>query len=178
MKIIINLAALPLVLLALAGCASSGFVQNASPITARKPFDLDLILVKTSSSLGGSEAEQAMLNDAIVSSLRDSHLFKKVSGNQAELGSGSGITINANIVAIKKISKDQRLWAGALAGRARIQIQVLVTDLNSGSQIETFEADAESSGGSALAGTTSEAIERAAVEVVGEVCKINSQTAK
>lgn len=178
MKRIIYFTLLLLGLSALAGCASSGLVRNASPITAKQPFDLDLILVKTSSSPGGLAAEQALLNDALVSDLRDTQLFKQVSGNRAELGSGSGITIDADITAIKKVSKDERLWAGALAGRARVWIRVRVTDLNSGSQIETFEAEGESSGGSALAGTTGEAIERVAGEVLAEVVKINSQTAE
>ena len=178
MKFIIQFTALPLVLLTLAGCASSGMVQHASPITAQKPFDLDVILVKTSSSLEGAEEEKTMLKDALVSGLRDTQMFKEVSEDKAEIGPGSGIKIDAGITAIKKVSKTKRLWAGAMAGRARIQIRVLVTDLHSGSQIESFEAEGESSGGSALAGTTGEAIERAAAEVVGEVLKINSQTAE
>jgi hypothetical protein len=169
---------LPLALLMLAGCTSSGFVQGVSPITANRPFALDLIHVKTSSTSGGLAAEAQMLNDAIVSGLREAHLFQAVSGNRAELGSGSGITVSAEITAIEKISKSRRLWAGALAGRARIRIRVLVADLNSGRPMETFEAGGESSGGSALAGTTDEAIDRAADEVVREVLNLNAQTAQ
>jgi hypothetical protein len=160
-----------------AGCASSGAVRNASPITA-KPFDLDLVWVKTFSSLNDLEPEKRTLNDAIVSGLRETQLFKEVSGDKAELGTGSGITIDADVREIKKISKNERLWAGAMAGKARIRIHVTVCNLNSGNQIETFEAEGESSGGSALAGTTDEAIYRAAGVVVGEVLKINSQTAQ
>ena len=66
MKSVIKFTALLPVLFILAGCASSGMVHNASPITAKKP-DLDVIFVKTSSSLGGLEAEKLMLNDRIVS---------------------------------------------------------------------------------------------------------------
>jgi len=171
-------AFLVLVLVTLAGCASSGMVQHASPITAQKPFELDVILVTTSSSLKDVDAEKTMLKDALISDLRDTQMFQLVSENKAEVGTGSGIKIDAGITAIKKVSKTKRLWAGAMAGRARIQIRVLVTDLNSGGQIESFEAEGESSGGSALAGTTGEAIERAAGEAVREVLKINSQTAR
>ena len=167
-----------LALLVLAGCVSSGRVHNASPITAPKPFDLDLIWVKTSSALPDLAAEKRMLNDALVSSLRESGLFREVSGDKTELGSGSGITIEAEIKEVRKISKDTRLWAGAMAGRARIRVQVRISDFNSGNQLETFEADGESSTGSALAGTTDEAIEQAAAGVVGQVLKINAQTAQ
>jgi hypothetical protein len=166
-----------LMVLNLAGCVSSGSVHNASPITA-KPFDLDLILVKCTSSLKDLAVESQVLNDKTVSGLRDSQMFKEVAANQADLGVGSGITINAQIVEIIKVSKNKRLWAGAMAGRAKIRIQVRVSDLNSGHQIETFEAAGESSGGSALAGTTDEAIERAADEIVGQILKINVQTAE
>jgi len=171
-------ALLLLGLLPLAGCASSGSVRHASAITAPKPFDLDLILVQASSSMGDLAAEQQMLTDAIVSDLRDTHMFKAVSANREEIGSGSGIILRAEIQKIKKISKEKRLWEGAVAGRACIWLQVTVSDLNSGNQIETFEAYGESSGGSALAGTTDEAIERVANLLIGEVLKINSQTAE
>ena len=178
MKSIVQFAALLIVTLTLAGCASSGMVRGASPITVAKPFELDLIFVKTSSSLGDLEAEKQMLNDKIVSGLKERHIFNAVSGNRAELGSGSGITISADIKEIRKISKEQRQWGGAMAGRARIRIQVTVSDLNSGGRIETFEAEGVSSGGSDLAGTTDEAVERAAAEVVGQVLRINALTAE
>jgi hypothetical protein len=178
MKFAVRVTPLLLALLTLAGCASSGRVHDASRITAKKPFDLDLIWVKASSALPEMAAEQQMLNDAIVSGLRETRLFQEVSGIKTEVGTGSGIILEAEIKEIRKISKNTRLWAGALAGRARICVHVKISDLNSGNQIETFEADGESSCGSALAGTTDEAIERAADEVVGEVLKINAQTAQ
>ena len=175
---LVKFAILLLVLLSLAGCVSSGWIHNASPITCAKPFDLDLILVKATSSFGEVEAEKQMLGDAIASGLRDTQMFRQVSEDQAELGSGSGIMIEAHIIKIKKVSRNRRLWTGALAGRARIWVEVTVSDLNTGKPIETFETGGESSGGSALAGTTGEAIDRAAEGVVAEVLKINSETAE
>ena len=173
-----KLAMLLLVGLSLAGCVSSGWVHNASPITATKPFDLDLILVKATSSFKNVEAEKQMLSDAIASGLRDTQMFQAVGEDRAGLGPGSGIMIEARIVQIKKVSPNKRLWAGALAGRARIWVAVTVSDLNTGKPVETFETGGESSGGSALAGTTAEAVDRAAEGVVAEVLKINSQTAE
>ena len=89
--------------------------------------------------------------------------------NRAEIGSGSGILIDAGIEETRRISKNKWQWARALAGRARFLVEVT---------IETFEAEGESSGGSALAGTTDEAIERAAEGVVLKWPKINEQTAE
>jgi hypothetical protein len=176
MKLVEFLASL-LVMLSLAGCVSSGSIHNPSPLAA-KPFDLDLVLVNTPAPAKDLAAENQTLNDKLVSGLRDTQLFKGVSANKAELGAGSGITVNAEIMEIKKVSKTKRLWAGAMAGRAKIRVQVKVFNLSTGSQLEAFEAYGESSGGSDLAGTTDEAIARAAEAVVSEVVKIYSRTAE
>jgi hypothetical protein len=178
MQNVLKSMAVLFVLLNLAGCASAGMVQNAGPITASKPFALDFILVETTSSLGGLDAEKSKLNDLIVSGLRERQLFKGVSGNKADAGSDSGIKIDADIKAIKQISKNRRSWLGALAGHARILVQVTISDLNAGNQMETFEVEGQSTGGSDLAGTTDEAMEVAAGEVVAQVVAFNAQTAQ
>ncbi|MFZ0826997.1 MAG: hypothetical protein WAO02_06215 [Verrucomicrobiia bacterium] len=64
---------------------------------------------------------------------------------------------------------------GALAGQARILVRVTVSDLNSGNQIEVFEAEGRS-GQSAFAGTTDEAIQMAAEQIVAQVVKLYTQT--
>jgi len=64
-----------------------------------------------------------------------------------------------------------------LAGQARMVVQVTVTDLDSGNQIETFEAEGRS-GKSARAGTTNEAIQQAAEQVVAGIVEIRSRTSQ
>jgi hypothetical protein len=177
-KSVFKFTPLLFVLLNLVGCVSSGVTRNASPITVRKPFALDFIYVETSSSLADLEAEKRMLNDRIISGLRESQLFKGVSGDKTDVNPGSGIEIHADIKEIKKVSEDRRLWAGALAGKARVSVKVTASDLNAGNPMETFEVEGESSGGSALAGNTEEAMVRAAEQVVREVIKINALTAQ
>ncbi len=136
----------------LIGCASSGMIKSAGPITLRKPFALDVVWVETSSSIGGLETEKRQLNDLIISGLKERQLFTNVSGNKAEVSPGSGIKVTAEIKEIRKISDNTRLWAGA-------------------------DAEGKSSGGSALAGITDEAIQAAADQIVLEVVKINARTA-
>jgi len=101
-----------------------------------------------------------------------------VSGNKADANSGGGIKVNVDIKKVSKVSNSARAWFGALAGRARILVQVTISDLNSGKQIETFETEGKSSGGSDLAGTTDEAFQQAARRVVAEVVKISRQTSQ
>jgi hypothetical protein len=168
--------AIPFVLLILTGCASSGLVQHASPIATRTPVSIDFALVETSSTIGGLEAEKNLLNELIVSDLRARGVFDDVGGEPAAAGVTDGIKIKVVIKEIKKITRSQREWAGALAGRARILVEATVSDLSSGKLIESFEAEGESSGGSNLAGTTEEAVQRAAEQVVAQVVKISSET--
>ena len=172
----IQSGAILFVLLILTGCASSGLVQHASPIATGTPVSIDFALVETSSVAGNLEAENHLLNDLIISDLRARGVFGEVDGEPAAAGVTNGIRIKVVIKEIKKISHSEREWAGALAGRAQILVEATVSDLNSGKLVETFEAEGESSGGSNLAGTTEEAVQRAAEQVVAQVVKISRQT--
>jgi hypothetical protein len=152
-------------------------VKNASPVSTSTPVPLDFVLVETSTSLDNLETEKQLLNDMIITGLRETQVFGSVSGDKADAGSGGGIKVYADIKEIKKVSRSARVWVGALAGRARILVQVTVSDLNSGNQIQTFEVEGIS-GGSARAGTTDEAIQRAAQRVVAEMVKVSRQTSQ
>ena len=176
MKCVFNLAAILFVLLNLVGCASpSGVVKNDSSVLISKLASLDFIFVESTSSLGDLETEKHLLGDLIVSGLKEKQWFTSVSGNKADVNSGSGIKVAADIKEINKVSDNVRLWAGALAGQARILVHVTVSDLSSGNQIEVFEAEGKS-GKSAFAGTTDEAIQLAAGQIVAKVFKLYTQT--
>jgi hypothetical protein len=176
MKCVFNLAAILFALLNLVGCASpSGVVKNDSPVLISKLVSLDFIFVESTSSLGDLETEKHLLGDLIVSGLKEKQYFTSVSGNKADVNSGGGIKVAADIKEINKVSDNARSWAGALAGQARILVQVTVSDLSSGNQIEVFEAEGKS-GKSAFAGTTDEAIQLAAGQIVAEVVKLHTQT--
>jgi hypothetical protein len=62
-----------------------------------------------------------------------------------------------------------------LAGQARILVQVTVSDLSSGNQIEVFDAEGKA-GKSAFAGTTDEAIQLAAGQIAAKVFKLYAQS--
>ena len=166
-----------LVLLALAGCASSGVIRQVSPISTALPISIDFALVETSAAPAGLKTETNLLNGLVISGLRGRGVFGDVDGDPAAAGSSGGVKVAIKILEIKTISHDERAWAGAMAGRARILVQTTVTDLSSGKTIETFQAEGLSSGGSNLAGTTDEAVQRAAELVVAELVRISRQTA-
>jgi hypothetical protein len=136
---------------------------------------MNKILVVTTSALVGLEIENNALNSAIISGVNETKMFGQVTSNPVELGSDPGIKVNAEIKHIKKVSDQARQWTGGLAGRASIDVRVTITDLNSGESIEWFEAHGES-GASAFAGTTDEAINRAAEHIVAELLKLNAES--
>jgi hypothetical protein len=175
-KVFYKPGAILFALLALAGCASTGVIRQVSPISNSVPISVDFALVKTSTALAGLEPEVQMLNDLVISGLRGRQIFGDVDGDPAAAGSSGGIKIEIKILDIKKISRDERQWAGALAGRARILVRASITDLSSGKPVETFDAEGQSSGGSNLAGITDEAVQRAAEQVVAEVIRISRHT--
>jgi hypothetical protein len=176
MKCAFYFAAVLFVLLGLAGCAApSGAVRNASPVLTGQPVSLDHIFVETSSSMAGLAAEKNLLNDSIITDLKETELFMTVGGSKTDAVSDNGIKVAADIRKIKKVSDNAREWAGALAGQARIVVHVTVSDLKTGGQIETFEVEGKS-GKSAFAGTTEEAVERAAEQITAEVVRLNART--
>jgi hypothetical protein len=128
MKYAFNFVTAWFVILNLAGCASSGVVKNASPISTSSPVSLALAVVETSSSLANSETEKNALNNSIISCLRQRAIFAVVSSTTNGINSDSGVKIGADIKQIKTVSDDARLWFGGLAGRAEILVQVTVTE--------------------------------------------------
>jgi Domain of unknown function (DUF4410) len=162
----------------LSGCAGpSAAIQNASKPVISKSLSLDFILIQTSSLLPATHAEQATLADAILSGLNQSGLFHTVTENAADAHADGGVKVSASILQLKRVSDDARVWAGGVAGRARVLVQVTVTDLNSGNVVETFQVEGQS-GKSAFAGTTDQAIDFAASQITSEVIQINALTAQ
>ena len=66
----------------------------------------------------------------------------------------------------KDIDKTDRVLLGALAGRARLQSQLALYDTASGKLLAKANAESESSGGSVLAGTSPQAVEQMAGQVI------------
>jgi hypothetical protein len=177
MRMVFKSAAFLLVVLVFSGCAtSSSVVQNPSPVLTSRPVSCDRIQVQASSSLAGLEPEVKVLNDLIVSGLKETYLFSVMGGDQAVTNTGDGIKIVATIREIKQVSSNTREWVGALVGEARVLVHVTISDLKSGRAIESSEVEGRS-GKSAFGGTTPEAMQRVADAIVSEVVKLNAQLA-
>jgi hypothetical protein len=158
------------------GCASSGVITKASPISTSTPVSLDFALIQTSASSSAAEAFAPTLNDKIIIDLREKQIFNSVAENQPD-SSDEGIKVKAVITKIKDVSPDSRAWFGSLAGQAEIFIQLTVSDLKTGKQIQTFETEGKS-GAYAKAGTTDAAIQLAAHQIVDQIIEITRRTSQ
>ena len=162
--------------LCLAGCATTpDAVPFPKPVLVSPPASLDFILVTTGSALPETMAETQLLNDHIISSLRETGLFAKVSDHPADGNAPGGIKVAVQIRQIVPVTANSRDWLGALAGQARVVAQVTISDLASGKLIETFAVEG-CTAKTAVGGTTDEAIQRAAARVASEVIKLNALT--
>jgi hypothetical protein len=76
------------------------------------------------------------------------------------------LRLRARITELNKVGTTSRLLLGGLAGRGKVVVVSELLDTRSGQNIGSFNAEGQSSGGSAFAGTTEQAIERAAEQIV------------
>lgn len=179
MRCLFAIIGMILVVCVLAGCKSSSpTVNSPAPIKARSlaSVDFSFILVNATNSSPDLQTETSLLRDFILSGLRETGQFANVEEINTN-GATSGIKILVSIKQITRVTKDSRDWFGGLAGRAQVLVPVTISDLGTGKPIEVFEVVGQS-GASARAGTTDEAIQRAAATVVAEIGSLNSQAAQ
>jgi hypothetical protein len=76
------------------------------------------------------------------------------------------VQLNATITELSRVGSGTRLLLGALAGQASVKVDVELKD-TTGKILGKFTASGKSSGGTIFAGTTDQALEEAAKEIVG-----------
>lgn len=73
-----------------------------------------------------------------------------------------GLLVTCKILKIRRVKREDRVMMGALAGVASVEVQVTVTDTQSQEVLGESTVTGKSSGGTVFAGTTEQAIEKAA----------------
>lgn len=148
-----------------------------APVQYGPPTSLDFILVSTTNTLPEAETETIRLQNRMLSGLRETELFNEVELTNTNPVATNGIQIQATIKQMTPVSEESRQWFGGFAGKARVVVHVTITDLMTGKPIEVFEVGGQT-GASAWAGTTDEAVERAADNVVEEIKRLNAESAR
>ena len=147
------------------GCASKGTLQvQDSPSVKLSSYEG--ISVRVTSDVSGAETEIALLESFIIAQLRSSTIFDKVYSAVAGSTRASDLRLSATITQLRRVSAGERMMVGAFAGRGKVVVRIELHDDKTGKVIGRATAEGITSGGTAFAGTTPQAIERVAEQVV------------
>ena len=153
------------------GCVSSGTTKNTGGTSNDRLTSHDTVVVETISEAPNSEQQRKLLHALIASGLQQSGKFKRVAGSVPPEDSAPHFKVTARIKDLSKVSDVARSTLGVLAGRASIVVDVELTDSQRGVSVGTFQAVGKSSAGWVGAGTTDQAVQRAAEQSVAESVK-------
>lgn len=146
------------------GCASTGSIKSNIPVPSQANLSgYKTLKVSVSSDVPECSREIKELEMQTLLKIREINHFKEILNNPSI--SDSDLELKANIVKIRKISQGSRLLLGALAGQSGIIVNAELIDKSNQKKLCEFSVEGKSSGGTVFAGTTSQAIERAAEQI-------------
>ncbi len=145
------------VALVLAGCASSGVLTGAVP-PAGGLGRFKTVSVTVESRLADTQEEATRLQALIVAGLQKPGRWQVADQNP-------DLVLTATLTDVYKVPRAARLIGGALAGQASVDADVVLRDAH-GAEVSRFHVTGKSSGGTIFAGTTDQALARAAEQVV------------
>ena len=106
------------------------------------------------------------LESRIIADLRSTNTFKKIYSNAADADNAAELGILVVVSDVRDVDNFNRIMWGAMAGQARTRALVEVRNRKTNEVLGAAEVEGLSSGGSVFAGTTSQAVDRVADEVV------------
>jgi len=140
------------------GCASTSSVNSTvAPTAAFDSFKTLSINVQT--KVEDSEKEAQTFKEILAAEIKKKNKWEVIDANPQ-----CQIEISATITNINKVGGAARIILGALAGRASVDVDVIVKDAK-GKVISQFAVSGKSSGGTIFAGTTNQALEKAAEQI-------------
>jgi len=147
----------------LSACASQGVMINTTPTEVRLSQYRSLWVSVSSET--ANEDEMRMLADEVVRKLKSISMFEQVSG-PGDSAAPQDLHLQLNIVDVIRVSMQDRAFAGALPGKAKILVDGELIDTATQQKIGNFRVEGKSSGGSVFAGDTGQAILRASEMIV------------
>jgi len=141
------------------GCASTSSVNSTvAPAAALDSFKTLSINVQT--KVEDSDKEAQTFKEILAAEIKKKNKWEVVDANPQ-----CQIALSATITNLNKVGGAARIFLGALAGRASVDVDVIVKDAK-GKVISQFSVNGKSSGGTVFAGTTDQALEKAAEQIV------------
>ena len=157
--------------LLIAGCASTGSIRNSGPTLGDRFAHYDSVVLETICELPNSESQRQLLHSLVASGLQQSGSYRRVTGVLPADDSASYLKVTERVAKLGKVTDVARVLVGALAGRADVVVDVDLTAGQTGAQSEHFQAIGKSSAGWVGAGTTDQALQRVAEQIVAEILK-------
>ncbi len=157
------------VLALISGCASDSRHTITQPFSAkladfkRAKVEVKSIVEKPPERFGEFLVQ---LESRIIAELRARSFFEKAYSHTVDSAQPSDVHIRITITGIRDVSNYDRVMWGAFAGQANIQAQVDIVENTSQKLIGGGSIEAKSSGGSVFAGTTFQAVDKTADEVI------------
>lgn len=158
-----------LVLLAV-GCASTSTSTVRQPFTSKLgQFKSAAVEVKSTVAKPPAKLDEFMvqLESRIIAKLRSQNAFEKIFSASSDAPSELQITVT--LTQIRDVNTFNRVMWGAMAGTAKSEALLEIRERSTGKLIGANNILGKSSGGSVFAGTTAEAVERVADEVVRQI---------
>ncbi len=98
--------------------------------------------------------------------LTDKLINAQIFTNVMEKNQHADLLIKVEIKEFTKVSKSERFWYGAMAGRAKVAGKISLIEASTGKPLGSFHIESISSGGTVFAKTTEQVIDKFAEEVV------------
>lgn len=150
------------------GCAShsSATMHFSQPLNTNLS-DYKSVAVSVTSNVANTDSLVMQIEDAIVSALSQQGKYSKVySSSTGNAADSTELKIAVTITKIRDVNTFERKMLGALAGQGGVYADVELTESQSGKVLAKGSIEGKTSGGSIRAGTTPQAAERVAEEVV------------
>lgn len=147
-------------------CASKGVMINITPSEVKLSSYKSLWM--SVSSEAANEDEMRMLADEVVRKLKSTTMFEQISG-PGDSAAPLDLHLHLNIVDIKRVSMQDRAFAGAIPGKAKLLVDGELIDTATQQKIGNFRVEGKSSGGSVFAGDTGQAIVRVSEMIVAYI---------
>jgi hypothetical protein len=142
--------------LMLAGCAANSEITDSTIGKGLSKYKTAFIEVDTRNS--EYKGAVPLLKSSLVGKMAAASCFENyVTG--AEPGKAE-LKLTATITGVRSVSSTGRFFFGAMAWKASVQARIKLIDLKTGDAVGAFNVEGKSSGGSVVAGTTSEAFEK------------------
>lgn len=158
-------------LLFVTGCASTGSSTINQPVSVKlSHFKSATVEVKSSMTNTPERLDEFMvqLENRIIAKLRARRAFEKIY-SQAETDSHSDLQIILILTKVRDVDNFDRVMWGALAGQAKTEATLELREQATGNLIGSGKIEGKSSNGTVFSGTTTEAVDRVADQVVNLV---------